>query len=69
MEKREHLYSYDFLEAAKYPRSGYLLNTSLKAAKEEIERSYIHPTRIKIKLIKEESEVYVNQIQKLKGEK
>jgi hypothetical protein len=69
MEKRENLYFYQCLEAAKYPRSGYTKNYSLKAVKEDVSRNYITPTRIKVRLINEESEEYVEQITKFKGEK
>lgn len=67
--KRDHLYFYQCLEAAKYPRSGYTLNYSLKAVKEDVSRNYITPTRVKVRLIKEDSEEYVEQIIKMKGGK
>ncbi|HSW76131.1 MAG TPA: hypothetical protein VLG50_03760 [Candidatus Saccharimonadales bacterium] len=66
---RQKLYFYNCLEAAKYPRSGYTLNYTLKAVKKDIQRNYITPARIKIRLIGEETEEYCVQMQKIRNEK
>ena len=64
--KNETLYFYECLEAAKYRRSGYTWNTSRKNVLDDIKGNYVHPTMIRITIIKEESEEYVQQIQKMK---
>jgi hypothetical protein len=58
----EKLYHYTFLEAGKYPRSAYVWSWSLKAVKKDIEKNFISPARIKIRLIGEETEEFVKQI-------
>lgn len=67
--KKETLYYYECLEAAKYRRAGYTINTSLKAVKDDVINNYINPTRIKVTIINEESEEYVEHIKKIKGGK
>jgi len=62
----EKLYHYTCLEAGKYFRNGYTMNYSLKAVKSDVQTNYIAPTRIKIRLIGEESDEYVENIQKYK---
>lgn len=67
--KKETLYYYECLEAAKYRRAGYTLNTSKSAVKQDVEMNFINPTRIKVTIINEESDEYVEQIKKVKGGK
>jgi hypothetical protein len=58
----EKLYHYTCLEAGKYFRSGYTMNYSLKAVKKDVMSNFITPTRIKIRLIGEETEEFCEQI-------
>ena len=62
----EKLYHYTCLEAGKYFRSGYTMNYTLKAVKKDIQSNYVTPTRIKIRLIGEETEEYVENIKNYK---
>lgn len=58
----QKLYFYECFEAAKYYRSGYTWNWTLKMVKADIRANYHSPTRIKIRLIGEETEEYCEQI-------
>lgn len=62
----EKLYHYTCLEAGKYFRSGYTMNYTLKAVKKDVQSNFITPGRIKIRLIGEETEEYVENITKYK---
>jgi hypothetical protein len=62
----EKLYHYTCLEAGKYFRSGYTMNYTLKAVKKDIQSNFITPARIKIRLIGEETEEYVENIKNYK---
>ena len=64
----EKLYYYDCLEAAKYPRSGYTMNRTIKAVKEDIKANYIAPVKIHVRLVKVLSEEYAREIKKFKSE-
>ena len=63
----DKLYFYECFEAYKHYRSGYTWNRTLKAVKKDIQSNYITPSRIKIRLIGEETEEYMQQI-KIKRE-
>jgi hypothetical protein len=62
----EKLYHYTCLEAGKYFRNGYTMNYTLKAVKKDIQSNYITPSRIKIRLIGEETEEYIENIKNYK---
>lgn len=64
----EKLYFYECFEAYKHYRSGYTLNRSYNAVKKDIKGNYITPSRIKIRLIGEETEEYMEQIKKLRNQ-
>lgn len=62
----EKLYHYTCIEAGKYFRNGYTMNYSLNAVKKDIQSNFISPSRIKIRLIGEETEEFVENIRKYK---
>lgn len=62
----QKLYFYQCLEAVKYPRSGYTLNYTLKAVKNDIKKKYVSPSKIKIRLIGEETQEYCEQMKKIR---
>jgi hypothetical protein len=64
--RKMKLYFYECFEAAKYYRCGYTMNYTLKRVKEDVKGNFITPTRIKIRLIGEETEEYFEQIKKFK---
>jgi len=62
----QKLYFYDCWEAIKYHRSGYTLNYTLKAVKNDIKKKYLSPSKIKIRLIDEETQEYCEQMKKIR---
>lgn len=64
----QKLYFYECLEAYKYPRNGYTLGYTLKKVKENLRKTYIDPSKIKIRLIGEETQEYCEQMKLIRKE-
>jgi hypothetical protein len=67
MANFEKLYYYDCLEAGKYPRSGYVWNSSIVNVKQDIKWKYIKASNIYVRLVKVLSEEYTIQLKKKKA--
>lgn len=64
----QKLYFYTCLEAYKYPRNGYTWDYTLKKVKQNLQKNYTDPSKIKIRLIGEETEEYCEQMKLLRKE-